>query len=312
GCYLRNSCKSPCSLNQKMEELNLNLKPLIKRLEVYTKKGLVGVLTGSYKSTFKGKGLDFEGYRTYDVNDDSNMIDWKASLRSQEILVKILTEERDVNILFFVDVSSSMSFASIDKLKNEYAAELVASMAFAATSAGDSVGLAMFSDGIVKFLPPNMGSKQYFTITKALSDPKLYDGKVDFIKSITQITSSLKRGTVLVIVSDFIGFQGEWKNYLESISKKFEVIGILVRDPRDYEMPEGVGQIVVSDPYSDKELIIDTDQIKERYEEEAKNQVKEIKRIFIESKSDFLELRTDKPFLYDLVNFFLRRKKKAR
>ncbi len=295
-----------------MEELNLNLKPLIKRLEIYTKKGLVGVLTGSYKSTFKGKGLDFEGYRSYDTNDDASMIDWKASLRSQEILVKVLTEERNVNVVFFVDVSSSMSFSSIEKLKNEYAAELIASMAFAATRAGDSVGLAMFSDRIVKYIYPNMGGKQYFAITKAISDPKLYDGKIDFIKSVNQISSSLKRGTILIIVSDFIGFQPEWKKYLESISKKFEVIGIMVRDPRDYEMPEGVGQIVISDPYSEKELIIDADEIKIRYEEEVKNQVKEIKKNFIDSKSDFLELRTDKPFLYDLINFFLKRKKRGR
>jgi uncharacterized protein (DUF58 family) len=295
-----------------MEELNINLKPLISRLEIYTKKGLVGMLTGSYKSTFKGKGFDFEGYRDYDTNDDASMIDWKASLRSQEILVKVLTEERNVNVVFFVDVSSSMSFASIDKLKNEYAAELIASMAFAATRAGDSVGLVMFNEKIVKHIPPNMGVKQYFVITKALSDPKLYDGKIDFIKSIKQISSSLKRGTILIIVSDFIGFKGEWKEYLKSISSKFEIIGMMVRDPRDYEIPPGVGQIVLSDPYSDKEILIDTEEIKERYEEEVKKQVKEIKKTFVESKSDFLELRTDRPFLYELVRFFLMRKKKAR
>jgi uncharacterized protein (DUF58 family) len=257
-----------------MKELNLNLKPLIKRLEMHTKKGVVGILSGSYRSRFKGKGLDFEGYRTYDTNDDASNIDWKATLRSQDILVKVLTEERNVNIIFLIDVSSSMSFTSVEKLKNEYAAELVASMAFAATRVGDSVGLAMFTDKIVKFLPPNMGSRQYFMIISSLSNPELYDGKFDFKKVMEQINSSFKKGAILIIVSDFIGLGEGWEKYLKAASEKFEIIGIMVRDPRDYEMPDDVGQIIVSDPYSEKEILIDTSEIKQKYEEVVKEQVK--------------------------------------
>jgi len=293
-----------------MEELKLNLKPLIKRLEVHTKRGLTSTLTGSYKSTFKGKGLDFVGYRPYDIGDDANMIDWKATLRSQDLLVKILVEERNVNIVFLVDVSSSMSFASIDKLKNEYAAELVASLSFAAIQAGDSVGLVMFNDKIVKFLPPNMGNKQYFMIINSLSNPKLYDGKFDFIKVINDLINSFKKGAIIVIVSDFIGLGKDWENYLRAVSEKFEVIGIMVRDPRDYEIPADVGQIVISDPYSDKEVLIDTAKIKDEYESVVKEQIKHIKETFINSKSDFLELRTDKPFLHDIIMFFLMRTKR--
>jgi len=295
-----------------MEELKLNLKPLIKRLEVYTKKGFTGILTGSYKSTFKGKGLDFEGYRDYAIGDDATLIDWKATLRSQELLIKILVEERNVNVVFLVDVSSSMSFASVEKLKNEYAAELVASMSFAAIRAGDSVGLVMFTDKIVKFLPPAMGSKQYFMIIKALSDPKLYDGKFDFIKIIKDLMGSIKRGAIVVIVSDFIGLGKDWEKYLRAASEKFEVIGMMVRDPRDYEMPADVGQIVISDPYSEKETLIDTAAVKEGYELAVKEQIKYIKQTFIHSESEFLELRTDKPFLHDIIRFFLMRTKRRR
>jgi len=295
-----------------MEELKLNLKPLIKRLEVSTKKGFTGILTGSYKSTFKGKGLDFEGYRNYDVGDDASMIDWKATLRSQDILVKVLVEERNVNVIFLVDVSSSMSFASVEKLKNEYAAELVASMSFAAIQVGDSVGLVMFTDRIVKFLLPNVGNKQYFMIIKSLSDPRLYDGKFDFVKIIKDLMSFAKRGAIVIIVSDFIGLGKDWEKHLRAASEKFEVIGIMVRDPRDYEMPADVGQVVISDPYSEKEVLIDTAAIKKEYESAVKEQVKHIKETFRSSKSEFLELRTDKPFLKDIIKFFLMRTKRRR
>ncbi len=295
-----------------MEELKLNLKPLIKRLEVSTKKGFTGILTGSYKSMFKGKGLDFDGYRSYNVSDDASLIDWKATLRSQDLLVKILIDERNVNVVFLVDVSSSMSFASVEKLKNEYTAELVASMSFAATRAGDSVGLIMFTDKIVKLLPPTMGNKQYFMIIKALSDPKLYDGKFDFIKVTKDLMNSVRKGAIVIIVSDFIGLNKDWEKYLKAISEKFEVIGIMVRDPRDYEMPEDVGQVIISDPYSEKEILIDAASVKKEYESTVKEQVKHIKETFINSKSEFLELRTDKPFLNDIIKFFSMRHKRRR
>lgn len=295
-----------------MEELKLNLKPLIKRLEIFTKKGYIGILTGSYKSTFKGKGLDFEGYRNYDVGDDASLIDWKATLRAQELLIKVLTEERNVDVIFLVDVSSSMSFASVEKLKNEYTAELIASLSFASIRAGDSVGLIMFTDKIVKSLHPVMGNKQYFMIINSLSDPKLYDGKFDFVKMMKDLMSFAKKRAIVIIVSDFIGLNQGWEKYLRSASKKFEIIGIMVRDPRDYEMPTDVGQVVVSDPYSDKEVLIDTATIKEEYESTVKEQVKYIKEIFINSKSEFLELRTDKPFLHDIIKFFLMRHKRKK
>lgn len=292
-----------------MKEIKLNLKPLIKKLEISSKKGFTGILTGSYKSKFKGKGLDFEGYRPYSIGDDAKFIDWKATLRSQDVLIKVLTEERNVNVIFLFDVSSSMSFSSVEKLKNEYAAELVASLSFAAIDVGDAVGLIMFTDKIVKYLPPSMGNKQYFMIIKALSNPKFYDGQFDFIKITTDLMNLVRNRAIVIIVSDFIGLKDGWEKYLNSISVRFEIIGIMIRDPRDYEMPAEVGQITISDPYSNKELLIDTELIKERYESAVIEQVKHVKETFIKSKSEFLELKTDKPFLKEIISFFLRRNK---
>lgn len=295
-----------------MEELNLNLKPLIKRLEVTSKRGMTGVLTGSYKSSFRGKGLEFEGYRKYEAGDDAGMIDWKATLRSEDVMIKILTEERNVNVVFMFDVSSSMSFASIDKLKNEYAAELIAVLSFASIQAGDSVGLVMFTDHIVKMIHPAMGIKQYFMITRSLSDPRFYDGAFDFNKTLMTLMDSLSRGTILIMVSDFIGLGEGWERHLKAAAEKFEIIGIMVRDPRDSEMPDDVGEFVISDPFSNKEMLIDTGIIKEQYEAEVKKMVAHIKQTFTESRSQFIELRTDSPFLHDLLKLFMMRGKKAR
>ena len=58
--------------------------------------------------------------------------------------------------------------------------------------------------------------------------------------------------------------------------------------------------------------MIDTSEIKDEYEKAAREQSEYIKKIFIESKSDFLELRTDKPFLNEVIKFFNARQKRGK
>ena len=93
--------------------------------EIFTKMNTLSELSGGYISLLKGKGFEFEGYRAYTLEDDSRDIDWKASLRAQELLVRILVEERNVKVFFLFDVSNSMCFSSVDKLKCEYGAEII-------------------------------------------------------------------------------------------------------------------------------------------------------------------------------------------
>lgn len=290
-----------------MEKLKLNLKPLIKELEVYTKKGFFAGFAGEYLSAFKGRGLEFTGFKDYDISQDATNIDWKASLKAGKLLVRELVEERNLEVLFLFDVSSSMSFASVDKLKNEYAAELIATLSFAILNAGDAVGMVMFTDKIVKFLSPRLGNRQYYLMTQALINPKLYDGKFDLVKVLNFIGGILRGRSIVILVSDFIGLKGDWKRAFAMVGAKYEFIGIMVRDPGDDFMPD-VGQVVISDPFSEKEVVVNTSSIRKEYNAFTKRQVTEIEEIFKKVGADFVHLTTDKPFIKPVIDLFRRRK----
>ncbi len=278
-----------------MKEIKLNLKPLIKKLEVFTRKKAFGEFAGEYRSVFKGRGLEFEGYRAYTVHDDADLIDWKATLRAGNLLVRSLVEERNLEVFFLMDISNSMLFASIQKLKCEYAAELVATLSSAMIQAGDNVGMGMFNDNMVKTISPKTGQHQYFMIVHTLSNPKLYGGNFDFIKVLKFLTGYLKRDSLLIIVSDFIGLSEGWDEYFEVASHKFEIIGFMIEDPLDLTLPGGVGQVVVEDPFSKKELLIDPDISKADYEARARKKIDKINNVFMKSGSGLLELKTDRP-----------------
>ena len=294
------------------KKLNVDLAPSIRRLQVFTKGLIRSKGFGNYKSVFRGKGLEFFDYRQYDESDDASLIDWKASMRADQLLIRQYEEERDVNVLFLFDCSAGMVFGSTEKLKNEYAVELISSLAFSILDQGDSVGLVMFSDRIVKDIYPRNGKGQYYAMIKALINPDNYGGSYDFKKVADFILNYIKQTTVLIIVSDFIGLNEEAEKHLKFVTSKYDTIGIMVRDPRDRELPSDVGQVVIEDPYSNKSLLIEPKLIKEVYEEEIKKQEAWIKNSFLKNRSDFLMLTTDKGFVKPILNLFMERTLKWR
>ncbi len=290
-----------------MRELKIDLTKGIKQLEIITKGLVTTKMVGQYKSVFKGKGLEFADYREYAPDDDAAMIDWKASSRANKILVKEYMEERDVEIFFLIDTSSSMVFGSTEKLKNEYAAELAASLSFVMLQAGDSVGLALFNDGVVAKYPPAHGKDQFYIISKSLVNPKFYGHGFNFEEALKFLIGYLDERTVVIVISDFVGLKGDWQKYLKICAKKFDMISVMVRDPRDRTLPDEKKRVIIQDPYSDKQLVVVPSEIKREYESYILQQEREIKEQFEKSESDVITLSTDKPFAPPLVNFFRKR-----
>lgn len=290
-----------------MKEIKLDLRPFIKQIDFPHRIGALGSLVGKYKSTFKGSGLEFEGFRHYTINDDANLIDWKASRRSQELLIKELAEERNLDVFFIMDVSDSMLYGSINKLKCEYAAELVATLGFAAIWSDDSVGLSMFNDKVVKTVPLSGGHAQYYIIAKVLSNPKLYGGKFDLGYALRYVLNFLPKNSILIIVSDFIGLKEGWIKNLKIAAQEHTVIGIVIKDRLDKMLPDDPGDVIFSDPFTDKRIILNTKKIRERYRYYAEKQSKELKELCVKLKINLLELTTDEPFIAPVTKFLMER-----
>jgi len=293
-----------------MYELKLNFRPILKQLEIFTKKEVSGYLSGGYLASVKGKGLDFDSFREYSPFDDASRIDWKASVRAQKLLVREFREERNIEVMIVLDVSSSMCYASTPpQSKAEYAAEVASAVVFGILRAGDSVGLLMYSDHAASELKPNSGLKQYYNILRQIINPQYYEGKFDFKGLMDYLNRKFKKGTVIIFISDFIGIGNNWQDMIRVACKKFEMIGICVRDPMDNWLPEGVGKVVVSDPFSGQQLMFDSDQIRARYEKINREFLTELDRVFTESGGSLLQLTTDKPFVNMLTEFFIKRRK---
>ncbi|MGV8140844.1 MAG: DUF58 domain-containing protein [Candidatus Woesearchaeota archaeon] len=291
-----------------IKKIDAQLVPKIRKLDVYARQSALSLfIEGNWVTAVKGQGIEFSGYRSYTYGDDASMIDWKASLRSKSLLVKEYDQEKSVNIFFLLDVSNSMLFTSTKKLKAEHGAEIVSSLSYAILKSGDGVGLSMFTDRPITRLGINMGSKMHRLIVGDLSNVNNYGGNYSFESTARIIMSMLKSSAVLIIVSDFIGLGPDWQKYLKMLNTKFEVIGIMVRDPRDRELPKDAGQYFLEDPYSGEKLYIDTAQYAEAYKRYVEKEELLIEKHFKSANADFIKIITNKEYYPDLMKFFKRR-----
>jgi len=261
-----------------------------------------------YNNIFRGRGLEFDSYRVFEPDDDATLIDWKASLKTNDVLARKYIEERDLNIYFLVDVSNSMLFGSSKKLKAEFTAEFIASLAHLIIGSGDKIGLVMFNDDVVKILRPSSNKNQFALFTKFLSDPNLYGGGFDLDKSIKYVLKTIKSSyTVFIVVSDFIKTRKDNIGSLRLIGSRFETLAVMIRDPLDENLPKTKYQFAIQDPYSGRQMILDPEVAAERYHKIVIKQKEMIKQMLKRSKIDLLELMINEGFAIPVSGFLKKR-----
>lgn len=294
-----------------MKQVSIDIPKEIKHLEIVVKNLVTSKFIGNYRSVFRGRGIEFESYREYTPEDDSRLIDWKASARTNKTLIKEFTEERNLDVIFLVDTSSKMLFGSTEKLKGRYAAELVAALSYAILKSSDNVSLIAFNSKTRKILPLANGEKQFYNIAKILLDNNNFGNSFLLADALKFALSTAKKESLLVIVSDFINPGNNWQESLKVVASKFDVIALMIRDPRDRDLPDDY-IITLQSPDSSKSMIIDTSSIKEKYSRYAHEEEQHIRSEFINANSDFVLLTTDKPFIEPLIALFRQRQKKWR
>ena len=212
-----------------------------------------------------------------------------------------------MHVFFLIDVSATMISGTTKFLKMEYAAHLAASLYYTILAAGDIAGFALFSDGIVAKQVPSSGKDAFYKLSRALVDINNYGGKYDLGEAIRLTLAFLKQNDVLIIVSDFIGLKPGWEQTVKIAAAKYDTVAIMIRDPNDKIMPTGVGQVVLENPYTGRQLLIQPEKVKVDYERVVRQEEAEIKEKFQKMNVDFLTLTTDEPFINPVISFFRRR-----
>ncbi len=290
--------------------LNLDVPGAITEFEAMMKE--FRLKKDMYKLLFRGKGLEFESYRDYSPDDDASDIDWKASSRSQKLLVKQYKEERDLKIMFIVDVGNNMVFGSSKKLKCEYIAELVAAFARVIMDNNDRVGFILFSDEIKLYVDCKGGDKHFQFLVDSLSKSESYGGATNIDLSLDYAMKYLDKSiNSVILISDFLRVTRDSEKRFNLLSNRFETIFIRVRDRLDISLPDVEGEVVLENPQSNEQVFVNPKVAKKVYEKYASEQARIVEEIFKKSEGDYLDLVTDNYFPIPLALFLKERAEKG-
>ena len=283
----------------------------VKRIEITT-RGLVNdVFSGEYHSVFKGRGVEFSEVREYQIGDDIRSIDWNVTARMGHPYVKVFEEERELNVMLLVDVSSSGNFGTVEQVKGEIAIEICAMLAFSAIKNNDKVGLIIFTDKIEKFVPPKKGKTHVLRVLRELLYHKPEGTKTNIAEALEYLTRVTTRRSVVFLVSDFIN-KG-YEKALQIANKRHDIVAITVTDPREVELPD-VGFIELEDAETGEIILVDTSytEVRSLFHKKTSQDIIDRTKLFQSMNVDHIDIKTNESYVEPLIRFFRMRAKRFR
>ena len=208
------------------------IKDGLKRYKtIATSKTTSRVLDGSYNSIYKGRSMNFDELREYVPGDDVKDIDWKATSRSQKVLIRQYIAEKKHNIMLVMDTNRRMlADTSEGEEKKEVALIGGGSLAYMVTSNGDYVS-AIYSDGekMCRF-PFRMGFLNLETILSGYNKAVNLKNNSNIDQSLEYIIRNIRRRMIVVIVTDMEGISKVSESLLRQLILVHDVLLINVSD----------------------------------------------------------------------------------
>ncbi len=283
----------------------------IRYIEIYTSKAVNDVLAGEYESVFKGRGMEFDEVREYTPGDEIRTIDWNVTARMGHPYVKRFVEERELTVMFLVDLSASGAFGSVDKTKNEVAAELCALLSFSAVKNNDKVGLIVFTDRTELFVPPKKGLSHVLRLIRDLLNFKPKEVQTNISEGLDYLGRVTHKRCVVFLVSDF---QSEgFERPLRILSKRHDLIALSITDPRETVMPD-VGLIELEDAETGERVVLDTGSrgVRDEFVRLGRARAHQLRNTFRSMNIDHAEVVSGSDYVKKLVGFFRSRERRRR
>ncbi len=294
-----------------LPSLDKELLAKIKSIQIHAKYLVNDAFAGEYESAFRGRGMAFEEVREYHPGDDIRTIDWNVTARTGKAHVKVFREERELTVLFVVDISASSLFGTVKRFKNEVAAEVTALLAYTALRNNDKVGLIVFSDHVEHYLPPKKGRAHIWRVIRDILTYRPQSRKTDFKQPIEFLNRVIKRKAVTFLVSDFQG--GDFEKDLRSTARHHEMIAISIHDPRERELPR-IGFVELEDSETGEVVLIDTGSSKllSDFSKSAQKSLEAQRRLFQTCRIESISLSTSEPYVDPIIRFFRGRERSSR
>jgi uncharacterized protein (DUF58 family) len=277
-------------------------------LDVRARLVVEGFIAGMHRSPFHGFSVEFAEHRPYMPGDPLKNLDWKVLAKSDRYLVKQYTEETNLRAHLLVDLSGSMGFrserASLSKL--EYARSLAAALAYLMLGQQDAVGVMMFAEHPLQYVPPRSVRSHLDVVLKTLATGQPA-GRTRLGPALHELAERIKRRGLVVLLSDLLDTSAEVLSGLQHFRHRHhEVIVFHVLDPDEIEFPYTDASTFV-DLETGARLTTEPWEIASRYRRQLGEWRDAYARNCREQRVDYVPLDTRTPFDRALLAYLEKR-----
>lgn len=258
---------------------------------------------GEVKSAFKGRGMEFEEVREYNFSDDIRDIDWRVTARKSEPYTKLFNEEKDREIVVFLDLSATMVFGTRNELKSSAASKLAALIGWLTVRNKDRFGLLLYDGLQTSYYKPqnNFANLMYvFNQIAIKSRQVLTNSALGDISSALDILQYHQKGRgTIFILSDFYQMDTDKFKKIAVLARKHQIYCINI-----FDIIEEIAPIAgtYAAKYQGEKLVFDTSDsaFVDTYNKHFRQTRENIKKNCQKFSCKYMEIRTDMPIFKQL------------
>jgi len=281
----------------------------LRHLELRMRQAVEAQLQGSFRSVFRGNGLEFDDVRLYQYGDEVRAIDWAVSSKGHGTFVKTYKEEREQQVLVAIDVSASQRIGggSGGPRKLDVGRDLAGVLALSAARQDAALGLFAFSDQKELYLPPAKGLRAAYALLQRLYGLQPASLHTGIAAGIRQVLGLLRRRSLVVLISDFI--DDTYERELAMLARQHQLLVVQLVAPQEADFP-ALGIVPLRDAETGDRRWVDTSApgFRARHSAQVLDRQQALQALCRRQRVGFLALRTDEDFVPQLVGLFRQRR----
>ena len=286
--------------------LDPTLVERLNHLHLTARSVVEGSIIGQHRSPVKGASVEFRQHRFYTPGDEPRRLDWRVLGRTDRPYIKEYDEETNLRCVLMLDCSGSMAYAGKAGTKHEYAAKMIASLAYLMLAQTESVGLGLFGQRLEHWLAPRSGPIQLSRVIDAL-ERSVPRGEARMGHAMQEVADRLGKRSLLIAVSDCFAPVAKLREGLSRLRHdRHETILLQVLDRDETIFPfrrwsrfrglEG-----------ERPRILEPALVRRTYLENFRRHRRELEEICRAVGAEFYSLTTEKPLIESITTFLHRR-----
>ncbi len=278
----------------------------IGNLQLLARTVVDGFINGFHKAPYLGVSVDFTEHRGYMPGDDIRFIDWRVFARTDRFYMKQFDADTNTNFSVLLDVSRSMSFGSTGITKLDYARYLTGCLCYLSSKQHDRVGLMMFDDRIVEYVP---ASAKHLEIVLHKLDKVEAKRAGDLAPPMFQSTELFKRRSMLIVVSDFYEDPQTVVDAIRPLRYAGNDVAVFrVLDPAEINFPYEEAS-TFQDLETGRKLPVVPEKLREQYRQLVKEHTTSIEKLCGQNQIDYALFDTSMPLDHALFKYLAMRRK---